>query len=261
MSNREKVKEAFEKIHADNELKRNTREFLFQKTKGYRKSRFFPYRQAIVAMVCFLTFILGWKGYTAYFTAVSTISIDVNPSIELAINQFEKVIDVRPYNEEGEMLISSVNIRFLDYREALMLLLENGNIAQYLTREQLVVITVFGADEKRKEEMLTDLTACTGSYKNVQCCTGNSEEAAEAHALGLSYGKYKAFLELQALDPEITAEDIRGLTMRQIRDMIKERLGDEYKPLPDSGTGKNGCPGLGQGKQNRYGQRKGRDGK
>ena len=130
MNNRGKVKEAFDTIRADSELKKNTREFLFQKTKGYRKNKFFPYKQAAMIMACFLFVILGQKGYSAYFTSVSTISIDVNPSIELDVNQFEKVIAVKSYNEDGEALISAANIRFLDYREALMLLLQNENLTQ-----------------------------------------------------------------------------------------------------------------------------------
>lgn len=250
MSNSRKVKEAFDKIHADNELKKNTREFLFQKTKGYRKKLFFPYKRMAIIMACFLFVILGQKGYSSYFTAVSTISIDVNPSVELDINQFEKVIDVKSYTEDGDIVISAVNIRFLDYREAMTLLLQNESITQYLTQEQLVVITVFGTDEKRNTEMLADLTACTGPYENVQCSAGNSNDVEEAHSLGLSYGKYKVFLELQALDPNITIEDIRGLTMRQIRDMISALLNDN-NIAPDSGTGKNRGYGLGQGKQNR----------
>lgn len=261
MSDRGKVKEAFDKIHADYELKKNTREFLFQKTKGYRKNKFFSYKQAAMIMVCFLCVILGLKGYSAYFTSISTISIDINPSIELDINQFGKVIDVKSYNEDGDIIISATKIRFLDYREALMLLFQNETLTQYLTQEQLVVITVFGANEEKNTEMLTDLTACTGSYRNIECCAGNSDEVAAAHAFGLSYGKYKAFLELRALDSNITTEDIRGLTMRQIRDMINALLSDVNSPISDSDTRKNSGHGFSQGNQNRYGRRKGTDNK
>lgn len=255
MSNRCKVKEAFDKIHTDNELKNNTKEFLFQKTMGYRKNLFISYKQAAMIIVYFLFIILGQKGYSTYFTPVSTISIDVNPSIELDINQFGKVIDVKSYNEDGDIIISDANIRFLDYREALTLLLQNENLARYLTPEQLVIITVFGTDEKRNTEMLTDLTACTVSYRNVQCYAGNSDEVAAAHSLGLSYGKYKVFLELQTLDPDITVEDISGLTMRQIRDMINALSDDINSPIPDSDTRQNRGNGYGQGNQYRYGQR------
>lgn len=261
MSNGVKVKETFEKIHADNELKRNTKEFLFQKTKGYRKNKFFPYKRMAMIMACFLLVILGRKGYSAYFTSVSTISIDVNPSIELDVNQFDKVIDVKSYNEDGDIIISAINVRFLDYREALMLLLQSENITQYPTQEQLVLITVFGANEERNTEMLADLTTCTGPYNNIQCSVGNSEDVAAAHSFGLSYGKYKVFLELQALDPNITIEDIRGLTMRQMRDMMIELLNDVNDTTLDSDTRKNRGYGFGHGNQNRYGHGKGADNK
>lgn len=257
MSDRGKVKEAFDNIHADQELKNNTMEFLSQKTKGYRKNLFIPYKQTALVMVCFLCVLLVHKGYFSYFTSVSTISIDVNPSVEFDINRFEKVINVKSYSEDGDMIISAANIRFLDYREALISLLENENMAQYLTQEQLVVITVFGTDEKRNSDMLADLTVCTGSYQNVQCSAGNSEEVAEAHALGLSYGKYKAFIELHILDPDIAIEDVRGLTMRQMRDMINVLSDDVNSAAPDSNTGKNQGHGFGQGSQNRHGHRNG----
>ena len=41
-----------------------------------------------------------------------------------------------------------------------------------------------------------------------------------AHKEGLSYGKYRAFLELQKLEPGITPEEIRGMSMREIRERI-----------------------------------------
>ena len=41
-----------------------------------------------------------------------------------------------------------------------------------------------------------------------------------AHDCGLSYGKYRAYLELAALDPTVTPEEVQGMTMREIRDRI-----------------------------------------
>jgi len=221
LSNSRRIKEAFDSVRADDALKNNTKHFLFRKTEPYRKRRSFPYKRAAIVMACLLFAVLGQRGYSAYFTSVSTISIDVNPSIELDVNRFEKVIDVKPYNEDGEDIVSAVDLRFLDYREALLQLLQNETLARYLSSDQLVVITVFGDDEERNSEMLADVSVCTNAYENVRCSSGNSAEARAAHALGLSYGKYRAFLALQALDPDVTPEDVSGLTMRQIRDRIR----------------------------------------
>lgn len=221
MNNR--IKEAFDHIHADSDLKANTADFVCGKTNQYQKSHFFSYKRFAAVVVCLLLVLVGQKGYSVYFTPVSTISIDVNPSIEFSVNQFDKVIDVASYNEDGEILVSSMNVRFLDYKKALNLLLQNENMASYLTQDQTVIITVFGASDQKNDEMLASLATYTASYENVHCSSGHSEEVTEAHSFGLSCGKYRAFLELQALDPSITVEDIRELSMRQIQDMIIER--------------------------------------
>lgn len=218
-----RIKEAFDHIHADSDLKANTADFVCGKTNQYQKSHFFSYKRFAAVVVCLLLVLVGQKGYSVYFTPVSTISIDVNPSIEFSVNQFDKVIDVASYNEDGEILVSSMNVRFLDYKKALNLLLQNENMASYLTQDQTVIITVFGASDQKNDEMLASLATYTASYENVHCSSGHSEEVTEAHSFGLSCGKYRAFLELQALDPSITVEDIRELSMRQIQDMIIER--------------------------------------
>lgn len=221
MNNR--IQEAFDHIHADTDLKANTADFVCGKTNQYQKSHFFSYKRFAAVVVCLLLVLVGQKGYSVYFTPVSTISIDVNPSIEFSVNRFDKVIDVASYNEDGEILVSSMNVRFLDYKKALNLLLQNENMASYLTQDQTVIITVFGASDQKNDEMLASLAAYTASYENVHCSSGHSEEVTEAHSFGLSCGKYRAFLELQALDPSITIEDIRDLSMRQMQDMIIER--------------------------------------
>lgn len=241
MNNR--IQEAFHNIHADSDLKANTVDFVCSKTNQYQKSHFFSYKRFAAVVVCLLLVLFGQKGYSVYFTPVSTISIDVNPSIEFSVNQFDKVIDVESYNEDGEMLVSSMkNMRFLDYKKALNLLLQNENMASYLTQDQTIIITVFGASDQKNDEMLAGLSTCTASYSNVHCSSGHSEEVTEAHSFGLSCGKYRAFLELQALDPSITLEDIRDLSMRQIQDMIIERsngaadASEENETTPDNET-------------------------
>lgn len=254
----EELKEAFDKIQADDKLKKHTKQILFQKTQGYRKGPLLTCRKMATVIACCLFMLLGWGGYSLYFTTTSAISIDVNPSVELNINRFDKVIFVKSYNEDGNTILSSVDIRFLDYREALEHLLADESLSQYLTPEQSVSLTVFGTNEKKSQEMLANLTACTASYENIHCSSCNSEEAAAAHSVGMSFGKYKAFLELQALNPDITPEDIKGLTMRQIRDMINELSGSTEDVTQNNDINKENCTqnsghGNGCGNGNHYG--------
>lgn len=234
MNNR--VKDAFDCIHAEDALKKSTKAFLQEQLNKDHTRRRFPYKCMAAVMACLLLVIAGWRGYSAYFTAVFTISVDVNPSIEFDVNRFDEVISVEAYNEDGADIIGAVDMRFLDYRKALELLFQNEDMSRYLTRDQLVEITVCGENADRKQEMLENLTACTASYGNFHCAAGDMEEVAAAHSVGLSCGKYRAFLELQALNPYVTAEDVKGLSMRQIRDQITALSGDTYSTVPEDGT-------------------------
>ena len=234
MNNR--IKEAFAEIYAEDALKRSTKEFIFQQTKGYRKYGRFSYmNQAAAAFICLLLVFCGWEGYSAYFTAVSTISVDVNPSIELEVNRFDRVIAVQSYNEDGKIISDSLKIRFMDYGKAVDLLFQNENMAQYLNNELPVIVTVFGENEEKTDEMLANLAAYTASHENVHCSAGDPRDVEAAHSMGFSCGKYRAYMELKELDPNASAEEIKGFTMHQIQNRIDELSGN--MPANDAGYG------------------------
>ena len=77
--------------------------------------------------------------------------------------------------------------------------------------------------------------------RNAYCYCAHPDEVEAAHAAGLSYGKYQAFLELQALDPTITVEEVQDMTMREIRDRIDALSGDS------EGQTQTNTGGAGQG--------------
>lgn len=220
-----KIRETFDKVQAEEKLKDSTRQYLFKKTKGYTKGQTFSYKKFIISMACFIFVLFCAGGYFSYFMPVSAISVDVNPSIELGVNCFDKVISVEGRNEDGNKLASSLDIKFLNYTDALDKMLADESMAYYLSQDEIVSITVMGKNNDKNSEMLASVATCTEKRKNVYCYAANSEQAAAAREAGVSFGKYRAFLELQTLNPNITIEDVKGLTMRQIRNMIDELSG------------------------------------
>lgn len=239
MSDR-RLKEAFDNVHADEAMKRHTREFLARKTKGYGRKNIFPYWRMAAAMACLLVLLMGCGGYFLYFIPVSSISVDVNPSIELGINRFDRVVRVDTYNEDGEDIMSALDVRFMDYRDALDLILNQESEEEYLTEDSCIAIAVSGTAEGKQREMLACAHTCASPYGNVHCSSGSSGDAKAAHEAGMSLGRYQAFLALQALDPSVTPEDIEDLTMNQIWDRIEE-LGGDTGNLGKNGNG--GCNG------------------
>lgn len=219
----DRLKEAFDQIRAEEELKAHTREFLLQKIQSSHKRTVFSLKRLAVAAACLLLLFSG--GCYTYFTPAYAISVDVNPSFELGINRFDKVVSVEAYNQDAYRLTTSLDVRYLDYRDALERILSDPNMEAYLIEDQPVAVTVFGADEKKNSEMLANVTACTSSYLNVHCACASREEVSAAHACGMSFGKYRVFLELQALDSDVTAEEVQALTMCQLQGRIENLSG------------------------------------
>lgn len=241
-------KDALDNIHAEDTLKNNTKAFLAEKTKGYHKRpHALPYRRLASIAACFLFVLVLLGGGWAYFTPISVISIDINPSLELGVNRFDKVVFVKGYNEDGKALAKSLNIRFVDYTKALERVLDNESIADYLSQNEILSITVAGANEEHCSKMLSNIEACTAGHTNTYCHSGDYEKTKEAHAAGLSCGKYRALLELQALDSSITAEDVQGMTMEEIWSLL-QKLSEERETQGKSENGNgNGFSNENQG--------------
>ena len=129
-----KIRSAFDQIQAEDSLKRETKDFY----PGSSIEGAHPHsRRIVVSAACFLAALLGLGGYFSYVTPVSAVSIDVNPSIELEINLFNKVIDVIGYNDDGAELADSLAVRHMDYLDAVNAILEDQTITACLLEDNL----------------------------------------------------------------------------------------------------------------------------
>lgn len=79
------------------------------------------YRKITVLAACFmLVFITGVSGYAvAYRIPSGYIYVDINPSMRLDVNCFDKVISIDPLNEDAEELAESCPLRAADAEECI----------------------------------------------------------------------------------------------------------------------------------------------
>lgn len=247
----EKIKEAFSQIRAEEALMISTREFLSQKTRGYTAAVKGQLRVCAAACACLLFLMTG--GHFLYFVPTSEIGIDINPSFELGVNRFGRIISFQGRNDDGRELAGDFDIKYEKYADALDQILENEKIAGLLSGDEIMTITVTGRDESQSAQILSEIEISTARQGNTHCYFVSAKEAEEAHHAGLTCGKYRAFLEIQTLDPDITPEFIQGMTMREIRDLIDALSPDSENGGP-SDCGRNGiCFGQGSGHRGRYG--------
>ena len=109
-----KIRESLNKIQATDDLKKKTLRYLMdrqEKKAGFTRRPVFGY--AIAAICMFL--LLGAGGYSVYRQPVSYISIDVNPSVEIGINRFGRVVSTDAYNEDGRIVLQQLSLRNVPY--------------------------------------------------------------------------------------------------------------------------------------------------
>jgi len=250
-------KEIFGPIQAEQELKDRTKAFLIKKTQhftGADEARR-RHRAYAAACACLLLILLG--GRWLYFTPTAGISIDINPSIELGINRFDRVVSVDGFNEDGQELANALDVKHKSYAEAMEQIFHDDGITALLSEDEIMTITVTGLDGRQSAKILSDVEMRTAEQGNTYCYFAPSEEVAAAHEAGLSCGKYRAFLELQLLDPDITPEAARGMTMRELQELIDRLTADRDNGAPSYNDRGNGHHGHGEGHGNgwKYGRK------
>ena len=252
-------REALDQVRADPALKRSTRQFVYgelEKRRGARRGR--RVRAALSAACACLALGLFAAGYHLYFTPTSVISMDINPSIELSVNRFDRIIDVSGYNEDGTQLAETLDLLHRDYEQAVEQVLDSETVQTCLAKDEFLAITVGEIDPQLGDDILQYVAGCTAGQANARCYGVAPEEVEQAHGLGLSYGKYRAYLEVLAYTDQYSPQQIAAMTMRQIRELLQALgAGDASSSTPaggGNGSGAGGGNGYGKGYGNGYGR-------
>lgn len=117
-------------------------------------------------------------------------------------------------------------------------ILENETVRALLAEDGTLLIGVAGEEKAQSSEILTELKSCTAGEPNAYCCYARPEEVEEAHEMGLSYGKYRAWQKLKSLGADVTAEEVKNLSMREIRRRIRELSGEAKEEEASKGKGR-----------------------
>lgn len=209
-----KIKNAFDSIHAEEKLINNTIEYI-NKKRGHQKT--FAQRLIPIAASFILVASISLFGYKVYNTSTVVLSVDINPSFEIGVNRFDKVISIQEFNNDGEEFIENIDIKNMNYKEALNTILENKEFAN-----SDISVTVAGKEGKQKKNISIDIESISKEKQNLYCDSATNEEVSEAHTKGLSFGKYKAYLKLIEKGYEITEDEIKDMPMKDIRDKLKK---------------------------------------
>ena len=219
MENR--IKAAFDNIHADQKIVRHTKATLRRKSFDYGRDipamRARKFRRA----VCMAMLALTLLGAGAYRMPTAAIDIDINPSIEMKVNAFDKVVSVKGLNDDGKAVVKNMELENMPYTQAMRRLLLSDEMEHYLAGGDMLSITVVG--NINGEEVLRN-AVCSASavvgMDNIYYCNVASETAKEAAEESLSVAKYLAYKQLKENNPYITSQQVNDMSMQEIKLLI-----------------------------------------
>ena len=211
---------------------------------------------------CLVLAVVGFGGFSVYAQPTAYVGIDVNPSIELGVNRFDIVVETTALNDDGRALLDAVPLVGRNYVDALTSLTQSDAFEPYAQEGSFVEISVASDNERQGADIRRQSDACLGKLPCRSACHAVDSATREAAAsAGMGVGRYRSALELMELDPEVTLEECKNLSMRQMRDRIAALSGDGVeRETPDSvgsrdACGRGECQGSGEkADEHRYGR-------
>lgn len=152
----------------------------------------------VLGSIIFIMLIVHFYGKVP----MSYVSIDINPSIEMSVNAFGKVIDYKAYNNDGIKILNEISIRGKTVKKAVSSIVSKSILEGYITstKDTPILIDVAMNNDKEAEKLLNN--AANGAnevikkanykvtiYKNVVAMSYYKE----ADLLGMTIGRYDLY--------------------------------------------------------------------
>lgn len=221
----EKMIKYFDQIKADEYLKERTKAYIRaiaadSETKvnmpdsrcSVIKRRFLLKRLSFSALSVAFGMIILIGGYSYYKTPVNYVSLDINPSVSLGLNHFNRVVEADGINTDGDDILNGTKIMNTSVDSAIKKLALHAKEMKYIDEDGSTVIAITAISDQDEtavkirgqisdtlQSMVSDGTLNAVIYTD----SADLQLRSEAQKFGLSPGKYKLLLLLESLDAEI----------------------------------------------------------
>lgn len=238
-------------------IKASDQFYVPEKTKKYDFSSFFTKRLSYsLASVFVLAIIMIslLSSNTSNPVVASTVTIDINPSIQITLDEDDNVINVSEINADGVLLIESTRtFRGLTLDETIEIIIEQAIAKGFIvdsTEENIILINVEAnkAEIKARVEAALDtiITQEMNRFNHqVRVTREIRDELSEdevnalkdtAGQYKLSYAKLLLINRIIAADDSYTIEDLKELPVKELYSILTT-VDPEAEIYPGSGFG------------------------
>lgn len=175
------------------------------------------------------------------------IIIDINPSFEIEYNKDGKVVGAKPYNEDGELVLSELSLESLSCEGAISMLFDKCVELGYISSQRddnAIMVSAVDENGNKNEEMTQQIKESFSQEFSSKKILGvvitgivDSTLQPEAEKYGIDVQKYAFIKSYLDMGGELDTDKYDDLSIREIRSMIyekqKEQKNDSIKQFKD----------------------------
>ena len=178
--------------------------------------------------------------------ASAIIDVDINPSIELALNKKNEVIRMEAINHDGENILKNLDYKNQDVEEVVFRMLDEMIRQGYLTKDKLdnnILLSVEHSERDQAEELTIRLNSAVTKYLSErripvkitdQHMLEDKKERKVAEKYGISLGKLTLIRKIMKEHEHLKIEDLSKLSLSELVDLLNESREKPGKKKPDS---------------------------
>ena len=183
---------------------------------------------AIVFLICFGLI-------RNYYSVDSIVAIDVNPSVEIALNKSYRVLSVKANNEDAASLIKDKSFKNKNFDTVISELTMSLSSSGYINKNKnSILVSVSNSNEVKADEVktrvVTDIKTTLNEqkiepviYKQSISNSETKELERLAKQYHTSFGKMQLINSLIEKDETLTIEELVALPIQEIKTYVEKR--------------------------------------
>ena len=225
----------------------------------------FSRKVALAAAACAALAAIGVGGFAYAMAPVARVGIDVNPSFELSVNRFDRVVDARAVNDDAAAVLDRVCVEGVACEDAMQVLADACDA--YISEGAVVEVGVACEDEARCETIESAaLRSFERSAAEVHCGRLSDDQRRAAVEAGMGLGRYRVYETLVGQGVDISQEDAMRMSMAELRALAAQAGVDTCdsacagRVFGQGASCGEGCGRAGEGARPMHGEGRGRQG-
>lgn len=197
--------------------------------KGTQRKKMSKMAKRIVALAaCFMLCFVSVTFMNVHPDA--SVYLDVNPSIALKVNCFDRVVNATASNTDGETVLSDMDLKNTDLEVAMNAILGSMVKKGFISDQKgTVLLSVESSNQKRADELKSSVAKnievnmenmVNTSSVLTQEVHSDDELLSMAEKYGITPGKALLLHKLAEINPQINIDDYANLPMRDFMNLL-----------------------------------------